>query len=269
MNIKKALVDVVPEAKETVLTLLPPTLFHSVRFLCRQMEGLKAKLAKMREELEESEKREQEAKKKTRDARERIFRAEDDINAKKTKVKRAKANLEKIEDVTDEKLDRLERLNDYIHATDSAFRKLEKKELVEDGMLGCLESRYKSQKIFVEEAEQRYRESVNKLMLVERETQKINARIRDTKSKEASFKHKLADAERSVRQITNSIESKQAKRDEFQERIRRLTEKKEKMLLVAENTERKEKQLRIKLIPLKEETRQMKESDEGMTRVVK
>lgn len=229
----------------------------SLAAVCNQMEGLKAKLATMREELEAAQNREQEAKKKSKMVRERISSAEDEKRAISRRIEHIQKELEKVEDMTDDKLDRLERLNQNISETERLRRRLERKEMKEDGTLSHLESRKKSGKIFAEEAEQRYRESLNKLMLAERETAKVDERIRTAKNNEAYFTSKLGDAGSSVHKLTMSGESKQAKCDEYQERIRWLTDRKEKMVMAAESMERKVMQLEKKLIPLRQETRQM------------
>ena len=137
------------------------------------MDGLRAKLAAMREDLAAAEKREEIAKLRTRDAREKTARAEDIIAAEKRKIQLLQQNLERVEDMTDVKLDRLERLNKHICENETCRRQLERKEMKEDNTLVHLESRQKSRRVYVEEAEQRCREAYNKMRLLEAQTSKV------------------------------------------------------------------------------------------------
>ena len=137
------------------------------------MEGLKTKLSAMREQLSAAEKREEFAKYEKRKASERMARVEDASAAMKRKIKIAQMNLAKVEDQTDSKLDRLERLNKHIYENETCRRKLERKEMKEDDTFLHLESRQKSRRIFAEESEQRYREACNKLRMLEVQTTKV------------------------------------------------------------------------------------------------
>lgn len=221
------------------------------------MEGLKTKLAKMREDLEGAEIAEQEAKKQTKIAKERLARAVEEKRAKSRQIHRAQNDLEKVEDTTDKKLDKLERLSKAIHENECICQKLDRKELKDGDTFSHLESRHKSRRMYREEAEQRFRESTNRLMLVERETEKIDARIRNAKNNEAYFMKKLKEDGNRIGVLTKSGECQQAKCDESKEKNQRLREKKEKMVIVAETLERKEKERERQIAPLRDEAMRM------------
>jgi hypothetical protein len=137
------------------------------------MDGVKAKLNAMREEHSAAEKREEMARIKSRNDKERLARAEDATAALRRRIKIAQMNLEKVEDQTDGKLDRLERLNKQIYDSETCRRQLELKEMKEDNTLIHLESRHKSRQIFAEEADQRHREACNKLRMLQEQTAKV------------------------------------------------------------------------------------------------
>lgn len=219
------------------------------------MDGIRAKLAAMRDELSAAEKREETAKIKTRDVRERMAKAEDNVASLKRKMKLTQLKLEQTEDLTDEKLDKLERLNKSIYENETCRRQLERKEMKEDNTLIHLESRQKSRWIFAQEAEQRQREAFNKLRMLEAETAKVEAKIATAKSREKHFKNILHDAGRAAGSLAKSEELKQAKIDECKERCRRLNERKERVLITAECLERKANQLEKDVDSLRTETR--------------
>ena len=127
----------------------------------------------MREQLAAAEKREEMAKIHTRAAKERVARAEDAAAALKRKIRMTELALEKVEDQTDLKLDKLERVHKHIYENETFRRQLERKEMKEDNTLEHLESRQKSRRIFAEEAEQRYREAYNKMSMLELQTAKV------------------------------------------------------------------------------------------------
>ena len=127
----------------------------------------------MREQLAAAEKREEIAKIHTRAAKERVARAEDAAAALKRKIRMAEQALKKVEDQTDLKLDKLERVHKHIYENETFRRQLERKEMKEDNTLEHLESRQKSRRIFAEEAEQRYREAYNKMSMLELQTAKV------------------------------------------------------------------------------------------------
>ena len=137
------------------------------------MDGIKAKLNEMREQLAAAEKREELAKMRTRNERERIARAEDEMAAKQRKMNIMQLQLTRAEDQTDSKLDRLECLRKHIHENETCRRQLERKEMKEDNTLSHLESRQKSRRIFAEEAEQRLREASNKWRMLEARNTKV------------------------------------------------------------------------------------------------
>lgn len=137
------------------------------------MDDVKAKLNAMREKLDTEEKREEIAKLKARDSRERMARAEDAIATLKRKITIVQMDLKKVDEQTDLKLDRLERLNRHIFENETYRRQLERNEMKEDNTLECLESKQKSQRLFVEEAEQRCHEASNKLRMLEAQTEKV------------------------------------------------------------------------------------------------
>ncbi|XP_028395228.1 tropomyosin alpha-3 chain-like [Dendronephthya gigantea] len=228
------------------------------------MNGVRAKLAAMREDLAAAEKREEIARLRTRDARERTARAEDEIASEKRKIKLVQQNLDRVEEQTDIKLDRLERLNKHIHENETWRRQLERKEMKEDNTLVHLESRQKSRRGYVEEAEQRYREAYNKMRMLEARNSKVDARIRAGKLNVKYFERRLNDAGQTAFSLARSSETKQVKCDEYQERYRRLSEKKERVLITAECLERKAAQLEKKAVVLREEKREEMKRVQGV-----
>jgi chromosome segregation ATPase len=137
------------------------------------MEGLKAKLNAMREQLAAAEKREELARTRARNERERLARAEDEIAAQKRKKSVLQWQLTRAEDQTDSKLDQLECFQKHIDENAASRRQLERKEMKEDGTLEHLETRHKSRQIFAEQTEQRYREACNKLSMLEAQNAKV------------------------------------------------------------------------------------------------
>ena len=137
------------------------------------MDAIKAKLTAMREQLAAAEKREEMARIQTRAAKERVAQAENAAAAEKRKIIMTEQAIERAEDQTDLKLDKLKRVQNHIYENATYRRQLERKEMKEDNTLEHLESRQKSRRIFAEEAEQRYREAYNKMSLLELQTAKV------------------------------------------------------------------------------------------------
>ena len=86
----------------------------------------------------------------------------------------------------------------------------------------------------------------------------VDARLRAAKSNERSLESKLNDAGRTACNLAKSGDFKQAKCDEYHEKCRRLGEKKERVLIIAECEERKAEQLEKRLVSLRAETKETK-----------
>ena len=137
------------------------------------MEDIKAKLGAMREQLSAAEERQEKTRIHTMAAKERVARAEDIVAAQKRKIRLIELELEKTEDQTDLKLDKLERLQKHTNENETFRQELERKEMKEHDTFVYLESRQKSRKTFADVAEQTYRQACNKLSRLEADVAKV------------------------------------------------------------------------------------------------
>jgi hypothetical protein len=85
---------------------------------------------------------------------------------------------------------------------------------------------------------------------------KVDTKIRAAKSNERYFEGKLNDAGRTACSLAKSGETKQARCDDHHEKCRRLSEKKDRVLITAECMERKAGQLESRLGLLRAETKE-------------
>ena len=87
---------------------------------------------------------------------------------------------------------------------------------------------------------------------------KADAKIRAAKSNERYFEGKLNDAGRTANSLARSGEFKEAKCDEYQEKCRRLNDKKKQVLITTECLERKATQMEDRVRSLRAETKETK-----------
>lgn len=217
------------------------------------MEKLREKRQAMQDQLEEMEKREMLAKKKLSRLAEITAAHQRETETLRRSCSLTEHNLDKKEDLLDEKLHSLKDALLKKEREDQIIKVLEKREMDMDDEASRLEPKVKQAIHRADEAEMKYYEVVRKMSLAEAEYMKVKARKQDKEQLVRELEESLKTSGRQIRHLEVQEEKSGDREDQKFHRCRQLIDRIDHCIMNAEESERRIRMLQKTHDTLEEE----------------
>ena len=202
------------------------------------MEKVKARINKLKEDIEACEKRESESKALLSEANVRLESAESETNSFRRRLKILQGEVTKTNERLAERQERLNTLESKTAEHEIAVKSLEDQEVEGDERLGTLSDEIKRGQVEVETYDTQWREAIRKEVVLLNDVEKADSRFQENSSRIEHLMKAINNASAQIKDL-EAREDDQSERDTLnEEKLAFLAEQYKEVLIKAEAGER-------------------------------